>query len=178
FFWNEHLWKQFIAFNAENPVFAGKTFDDFADIIQKRYGPAAMTFRKLRTSDEQTLDHLEWPPAGDHVLWAVDLTTFYGNFCLSLMQKSRIADLDSARKVNSPKHVSSNALVDAVMHGEAAGKKDANEDVVDDIVGHPMGVESGPHKPASQSSVKKGAKLQSREPEEKKAADPLEGTNF
>src|SRR5204863_3912549 len=88
FFWQQHLWKQFIAFNAEHPAFAGKTFDDFAAIIQRRYGPAAMTFRKLRTSDEQTLDHLEWPPAGDFGLWAVDLTMFYGNHCLALMQKS------------------------------------------------------------------------------------------
>src|SRR5262249_11371580 len=65
FFWHDKLYKQFIAFNAEHPAFKGKTFDDFAKLIEKRFGPAEMKFANLRTRDEQTLDHLEWAPAGD-----------------------------------------------------------------------------------------------------------------
>src|SRR5262249_49028363 len=114
FFYREQLWKQFIAFNAES-VFAGKTFDDFAAMIQQRYGAASMTFRKAKTTDDQQLDHLEWPPSGDHVLWAIDLTQFYGNFCLSLWQKSKLGDIEEGRKMNSPERRSANASVDDVL---------------------------------------------------------------
>ena len=180
FFFQDHLWKQFIAFNAENPVFAGKTFDDFADIIQHRYGPASMTFRKLKTSDDQTLDHLEWPPAGDYSLWAIDLTTFYGNFCLSLMQKSKIDEIEKGRKENGPKHQSGNALVDAAMKGEAATKADMNSDIIDQITGR--GAEAiSENKPAAASKGgKKGHAEEEKKESDKPAApaDPLEGTQF
>jgi len=38
FFYNGKLYKQFIAFNAEHKAFAGKSFDDFAEVIQARTG--------------------------------------------------------------------------------------------------------------------------------------------
>ncbi len=72
FFWNDQLYKMYIAFNAEHPAFKGKNFDGFAEIIQKRYGPAKRVTAKKKTSDEQELDHLEWPPAGDYTLSASD----------------------------------------------------------------------------------------------------------
>ena len=61
FFWHDRLYKQYIAFNAEHPVFAGKSFDDFAKLIQNRYGPAEMKFTQMRTKTDMKLDHLEWP---------------------------------------------------------------------------------------------------------------------
>ena len=61
FFWHDRLYKQFIAFNAEHPVFAGKSFDDFAKLIQNRYGPAEMKFTQMKTKQDMKLDHLEWP---------------------------------------------------------------------------------------------------------------------
>ncbi len=185
FFWHEKLWKQFIAFNGENPIFKDKTFDDFADIIQKRYGPAAMTFRKQRTSDEQTLDHLEWPPSGDYVLWAIDLTTFYGNFCLSLQRKSVMGDIEKARGENSPRQKGGNAVIEAVTKGdEKAG--DANADIVDEITGRPTQHEAQPveePKHDKKGSKKKGAeaaKDPSKRPSSSKptSEDPLEGTGF
>ena len=66
FFWHDKLYKQYIAFNAEHPVFAGKSFDDFAKLIQNRYGPAEMKFTAMKTKNDMKLDHLEWPAAGDY----------------------------------------------------------------------------------------------------------------
>lgn len=183
FFFEGKLWKQFIAFNAENPVFAGKTFDDFAEIIQRRYGPAAMTFKKMRTSDEQQLDHLEWPPAGDYVLWAIDLTSFYGNFCLSLMQKSALPMVERGRKENSPQRQNSNALVDSVLNSDAKARKvDENADIVDEITGHPAGEGESPAAAPSPSGGKKKGKgkgdADKAEPSTPATSDPLEGTGF
>jgi hypothetical protein len=181
FFHDERLWKQFIAFNAEHPAFQGKTFDDFAALIQKRYGPAAMTFRKLRTSDEQTLDHLEWAPSGDNVLWAIDETTFYGNFCLSLMQKSALADVERGRKAHGVGRPAGSALVDQVLKGER-GKPDTNEDIVDEITGRSGSGPSPLDEPSSPSSSTrapaKDKPAQGEAPPPRDTADPLEGTKF
>src|SRR5262249_43383253 len=111
FFWHGKLYKQYIAFNAEHPVFAGKSFDDFAKLIQARYGRAEMKLASMRTKDEVTLDHLEWPPSNDYTLWAIDQSQFYGNFCLKLMQSSVVAQLESARNQHSPKKPHGNAII-------------------------------------------------------------------
>jgi hypothetical protein len=176
FFHDNRLWKQFIAFNAENQAFAGKSFDDFADIIQAKYGPAAMTFRKQRTSDEQTFDHLEWPPSGDYVLWAIDLTTFYGNFCLSLMRKSKMAMMEKSRAQHNPAAHKS-ALVEQVTNGESSSG-DANADVVDQITGrtttHRDEQPTQTAHDTGSSSPKPDTKRKPT-PSETKSEDPLEG---
>jgi hypothetical protein len=184
FFHDDHLWKQFIAFNAEHPAFQGKTFDDFADLIQKRYGPAAIVFKKLRTSDDQALDHLEWPPSGDYVMWAIDLTTFYGNYCLSLMQKSAMGEIERGRKENSPQRSSGAGMVDAVLQRDKTTHTvDSNADVVDEITGRsdtPAALDT-PTAAETPSPAHGHAKP---EPEKPKPAhksdslDPLEGTSF
>jgi hypothetical protein len=182
FFWHDKLWKQFIAFNAENPIFRDKTFDDFADIIQRRYGPAAMTFRKQRTSDEQTLDHLEWPPAGDYILWAIDLTTFYGNFCLSLQRKAIVPEIEKARDQNSPRRNGPNAVIEAITKGNEV-KQDENADIVDEITGRSTQHVDQPvadTKP-DKKGRKKGAAAEVKEApkkHDKVSDDPLDGTNF
>ena len=96
------------------PAFAGKSFDDFTDRMQSRFGVAAMTFRKKLTSDEQTFDHLEWPPAGDTTLWAIDETQFYGHFCLSVFQKSRGEELAQVRKDRASRKSDSSDLIDQI----------------------------------------------------------------
>jgi hypothetical protein len=133
FFYNEHLYKQFIAFNAEHPVFQGKTFDDFAKLIEKRFGPAEMKFASLRTKDEQTLDHLEWAPSGDDELWAIDQSQFYGNFCLVLKQRSISQQLASKHGERNGKG-GGNALIDSVTTPDKI-QGDPNADVVDQITG-------------------------------------------
>jgi hypothetical protein len=132
FFYNDHLYKQFIAFNSEHPAFQNKTFDDFAKLIEKRFGPAEMKFANLRTKDEQTLDHLEWAPSGDDELWAIDQSQFYGNFCLVLKQRSVAAQISSKHGV--AKSGNSSAIIDSVTTRDKV-EGDPNSDIVDQITG-------------------------------------------
>lgn len=134
FFYNDHLYKQYIAFNAEHPVFQGKSFDDFAKLIQNRYGQAEMKMAAMRTKDDVTLDHLEWPSANDTTLWAIDQSGFYGNFCLKLYQTSVNANVERTRAERSPRAGRGNAVIDSILQPDA-NKADPNEDVVDRVVG-------------------------------------------
>jgi len=134
FFFHDRLYKQFIAFNAEHPVFAGKSFDDFAKLIQNRYGPAEMKFAPMRTSDDMKLHHLEWPAAGDFQLYAVDQSEFYGNFCLILFNPSVAKQVEAARAEHNTKPARGNALIDAVTQ-QPKSTGDANENIVDQITG-------------------------------------------
>jgi hypothetical protein len=134
FFYNGHLYKQFIAFNAEHPSFQNKTFDDFAKLIEKRFGPAEMKFANLRTKDEQTLDHLEWAPSGDDELWAIDQSQFYGNFCLVLKQRSVAQQLQKAHQDKLAQGKGGNALIDSVTTPDKV-QGDPNSDIVDQITG-------------------------------------------
>jgi hypothetical protein len=134
FFWHDKLYKQFIAFNAEHPVFAGKSFDDFAKLIQNRYGPAEMKFTQMKTKQDMKLDHLEWPASGDYQLYAIDQSEFYGNFCLVLFQPSVARDVEKARTEHNTKPAHGSALIDAVTQQPKVGN-DANENIVDQITG-------------------------------------------
>ena len=134
FFWHDKLYKQYIAFNAEHPVFAGKSFDDFAKLIQNRYGPAEMKFAQMKTKQDMKLDHLEWPAAGEFQLWAIDQSEFYGNFCLVLFNPSVAKDVERARSEHNTKPAHGNALIDAVTQNPKVGG-DANENIVDQITG-------------------------------------------
>jgi len=134
FFWNGKLYKQYIAFNAEHPAFKGKSFDDFANLIQARFGQAETKFGTMRTKDDVVVDHLEWPASQDISLWAIDQSSFYGNFCLKLTQASVVAALESARGGKVQKQAKGNALIDAVTTPND-NKKDPNDDIVDQIVG-------------------------------------------
>jgi hypothetical protein len=133
FFWQDKLYKQFIALPAER--FKGKTFEEFAEIIQERYGKAQINFAKMQTQDEMALDFLEWPPAGEHVLRAYDYSSFYGNFCLSIMHKSVYPLVDKERAQKSPRrgHQINTAIVDTVSQGDSPG--DPNADIVDEVLG-------------------------------------------
>ena len=133
FFWNDKLYKQFIAFNAEHPAFQGKTFDDFVKIIQGRYGQPEMKFAQMKTKDDMVVDHMEWPAAGNYKLWAIDQSGFYGNFCLKLFDPKVQGDLDKAHgDRDGGRH--NNALIDAVTKPDEV-EGDKNADVVDQIVG-------------------------------------------
>lgn len=134
FFWHDRLYKQYIAFNSEHPVFAGKSFDDFAKIIQNRYGQAEMKFAQKRTSDDMTLHHLEWPASGEYQLWAIDQSDFYGNFCLVLFNPATAKQVEAARTEHNTKPNKGSALIDAVTTPEK-NTGDSNENIVDQITG-------------------------------------------
>lgn len=133
FFWKEKLYKQYIVYNAEK--FKGMDFDTFVGAMEGRYGKASMSFAKKQTDDEMALDYYEWPPQGDFILRAYDATTFYNNFCLSIIQKSLWPQIEKERAVNSPPRVrhTNKHVIDTVTTGDSA--TDPNENVVDNIVG-------------------------------------------
>jgi hypothetical protein len=81
------------------------------------------------------LDFYEWPPSGDFVLRAYDQSSFYGNFCLGLLQKSVYPQVEKERASNSPPRVrhTNVRVVDTVTQGDQSA--DANADVVDEVVG-------------------------------------------
>jgi hypothetical protein len=132
FFWNEKLYKQFIAYNADK--FKGFDFETFSSAMQQRYGKAQMSFAKKQTDDEMALDYYEWPPSGDFILRAYDQSGFYGNFCLGLLQKSVNPQVEKERAHNSPPRVrhTNVRVVDSITQGDSSA--DANADVVDEVV--------------------------------------------
>jgi len=133
FFWKEKLYKQFIAYNSER--FAGKSFEEFIEGMQVRYGKAEMSFAKKQTDDEMALDYYQWPSQSDYVLRAIDQTGFYGNFCLALLQKSTLEQIEKERTTNSPPRVrrTNVHVVDSITQGDSTS--DPNEGVIDDVVG-------------------------------------------
>ena len=131
FFYEDKLWKQFIALNAE--LFEGKTFKEFADMVAARYGePKRITSTDVR--GKEVLERLEWPPAGDFFLSAVDHTNLYGNYCLVLSQKSVLDDMEKKRAESNPDKGYKSGI-DQVMKGSKGDKGDGNTDVVDQITG-------------------------------------------
>ncbi len=133
FFWKERLYKQYIVYNAEK--FKGMDFDTFVGVMEGRYGKASMSFAKKQTDDEMALDFYEWPAQGDYILRCYDATTFYNNFCLSIIQKSTWPQIEKERAVNSPPRVrhTNSHVIDTVTQGDSA--TDPNENVVDALVG-------------------------------------------
>ena len=115
-------------------MFQGKSFDDFAKLIQNRYGPAEMKFSQMKTKQDMKLDHLEWPASGDYQLYAIDQSEFYGNFCLVLFNPSVAKQVEQARTEHNTKPAKSNALIDAVTQ-QPKVSGDANENIVDQITG-------------------------------------------
>ena len=134
FFIHNKLYKQFVAFNAEK--FKGKTFDDFAKMMEDRYGRSEMKMATMKTKDDVIVDHLEWPSQGEFTLWAIDQTNFYGNFCLKLIDTPMVAVVEKAHAEKAAKGPRGNALIDAVTKPET-NNTDPNANIVDDILGKP-----------------------------------------
>lgn len=131
FFHYGKLWKVYVAFNSE--LFRGKRFHDFVRVMEKRFGKGEAKF-KMNVKKESVLSHIEWPPAGNTILKAIDETAFYANFCLVLIDKMAQARVKEGRHLNSPKKRKSDPLVDAVT-GKGGGSRDPNSSIVDQITG-------------------------------------------
>ena len=131
FYVDGKLWKMFIAFNSE--VFQGKTFADFQASMEARYGKGA---------DEMKDDvrFLAWRSPG-HYLRAIDLTQFYGNFCVAISDDSIEQTIYARREERNPKEVKTSVIVDSVTDGKNQKDEskpsldDPNSDVVDRMTG-------------------------------------------
>ena len=132
FFHEGKLYKQFIAFDKE--LFAGKSFNQFAQVIQGRYGRGTAKYA-LNRKGEQVLDHLAWPPSGASMLRAVDQSNFYDTFCL-VVEDHRVAPqfADKHRAHSSLGQGVTSPLVHEVAKPESV-QGDVNADIVDRITG-------------------------------------------
>src|SRR5262249_20834064 len=132
FFYGEKLYKQMIAFDKE--LFSGKDFDQFAQIIQNRYGRGTAKY-SLNRKGEQVLEHLEWPPSGKTLLRAVDQSNFYDTFCLVIEDRGMASVVAPKHKENAlAQEGHSSALVREIQTPEKVSG-DANGDIVDRITG-------------------------------------------
>jgi hypothetical protein len=118
FFHHDRLWKMYIAFNTE--LYEGKTFEDFAQVMESRFGPAVRKFTVTLKGD-QKMSHLSWPPSPTTTLRAIDNTGFYGNFCLVLSDRNELPSVHAGRKANSPQRSYSDPIVDQVV-GKGGGE--------------------------------------------------------
>jgi hypothetical protein len=132
FFIDGKLWKWFKAFNAS--TFRGKTFDQFAEAIQGRYGKAQVREGEV-VPGEGKQRWLEWQDANTR-LRAVDNTQFYGFYCLVFEHKDTMRRLPELRTAAPREERNKNALVDSVTSGpDEEDSADNNQDVIDRITG-------------------------------------------
>jgi hypothetical protein len=159
FFINDRLWKWYKALNIE--VFEGKSFETFADAIQKKFGKAKDATGELAPGTGQR-HWLEWQDNGTR-LRAVDQTSFYGFYCLVFEDKDTLGKLASLRKNVSEKGGKTHAMVEAVTSSSnMMANPDESPNIVDRITGRnrtkeqAAAEEHGPQvqgsKPASSSS--------------------------
>jgi hypothetical protein len=131
FFVDGKLWKMFIAFNSD--LFQGKKFADFQASMETRYGKGADEMR-------DDVHFLAWRSPG-YFLRAIDLTQFYGNFCVAIADDSIEQTIHARREERNPKQVKTSVIVDSVTEGKnqkdesKPSLEDPNADVVDRLTG-------------------------------------------
>jgi len=140
FFQHGKLWKQFIAFDMT--PYKGKTFNDFRDAMQARYGQGTPIVKKGPDAQDHVVA-VTWRSGGTD-LRAVDLMQFYANFCLAFSDDAVEKQIEAARlarapKLPTPRATVSDAKVDKI--------NDPNADVIDRIT---AGQAAPANMPASQ----------------------------
>lgn len=132
FFIDGHLWKWYKALDIN--VFAGKSFQEFADAMQRKFGKAKVSQGELVPGGEKR-KWLEWEDKQTR-LRAVDQTGFYGFYCLVFEEKKTLKNLASLRRNTSKRKSQSHALVDSVTSTEGvSATADVSSNVVDRITG-------------------------------------------
>jgi hypothetical protein len=127
---NNKFWKWYRAFNSE--VFAGSSFDQFAEALQGRFGRAVRR-EGVMTEGAEERRWLEWQDRATR-LRAVDNTAFYGFYCLVFEDKNMLGRIDKLRVHKRPSGERSHGIVDAVTSGaDEPANPDRHEDVVDRI---------------------------------------------
>jgi hypothetical protein len=171
FFMKGKLWKWYKAFNSS--VFQGKTFDEFAEAIQGRFGKASPREGELVAGTGKQR-WLEWQDS-DTRLRAVDNNQFYGFYCLVFEGKDTLSNLASLRTAAPEKKADTNAMVEAVTSDEG-GDADDNPNIIDRITGNIRVREQAPE-PAkdAQSKKKPAAAASAAEPPVSTENDPLQG---
>jgi hypothetical protein len=164
FFIGGRLWKWFKAFDAA--VFQGRTFDQFAEAIQGRFGRAAD--REGRLVEGGPEQHwLEWQDRTTR-LRAVDQTRFYGFYCLVFEDKETLERIDTLRtNTVQVQNRGQHALVESVIVPQGGEESDNNADIADRISGN---IRRRPEQ--AQPNAQGNARPQPGQPQRQQPAQP------
>jgi hypothetical protein len=132
FFSGESLYKMFVAFDKD--VVAGKSFQEFGDMMQQKYGKAQVVYRDvaLHGMKNKVLDSFQWRSAEGDGLRLVDRSKFYDVYCLVIYDHA-IAERQAEVKKTQAAAVPKGSFVDSVI--EKPSDRDENDNVVDRITG-------------------------------------------
>lgn len=133
FFSGEALYKMYVAFDKE--VVAGKSFMQFGDLMQQKYGKAQTVYREvaLHGMKDKILDSYQWRSAQGDGLRLVDRSKFYDVYCLVIYDHN-VADRQAEVRKAQAAAVPKGSFVDSVI-SDKASDRDENDNVVDRITG-------------------------------------------
>jgi hypothetical protein len=123
--------------------YKGKTFNDFREAMEARYGRGAPIVKKNQDGSER-LVAVGWHSGGTD-LRAVDLMQFYTNFCLAFSDGNVEKQLAAVRAARAPKGAVPRATV-TDARGEIVN--DPNADVIDRITAGQAAPANMPQAPA------------------------------
>lgn len=129
FFVDDKLWKQFIAFNAEQ--YEGLDFQTFKGRMEERFGPGQADVTK------EGVKFVYWRSGGVY-LRALDMTATYGNFCLALSDDKVEEMIYARRQERNPATAQENNIVNAIKENSESDSKpplEENSNVIDRITG-------------------------------------------
>jgi hypothetical protein len=133
FFSGDSLYKMFRAFDKE--VVAGKSFEQFGEMMQQKYGKAQVVYRDvvLHGIKNKVLDSFQWRSAEGDGLRLVDRSKFYDVYCLVIYDHAvaeKLAEIKKERSAQAPK----GSVVDNVIETKPSDR-DENDNVIDRITG-------------------------------------------
>jgi len=133
FFQSDSLYKMFVAFDKE--VVAGKSFMQFGDLMQQKYGKAQMVYRDvaMHGMKDKVLDSYQWRSAQGDGLRLVDRSKFYDVYCLVIYDHN-VADRQAEVRKSQAAAVPKGSFVDSVITDKASDR-DENDNVIDRITG-------------------------------------------
>ena len=132
FFSGDALFKMYVAFDKD--VVAGKSFQEFGDMMQAKYGKAQPVYREvgLHGVKNKVLDSFQWRSAEGDGLKLVDRSKFYDVYCLVIYDhavEEKMAEIRKTVAAAAPK----GSFVDSVI--EKPSDRDENDNVIDRITG-------------------------------------------
>jgi hypothetical protein len=132
FFSGDTLYKMFVAFDKD--VVAGKSFQEFGDLMQQKYGKAQAVYREvaLHGVKNKILDAFQWRSAEGDGLRLVDRSKFYDVYCLVIYDHA-VADRQAEVKKTNAEKAPKGSFVDSVI--EKSSDRDENDNVIDRITG-------------------------------------------
>lgn len=133
FFSGDSLYKMFVAFDKD--VVAGKSFQEFGDLMQQKYGKAQVMYRNvvLHGKANKILDAFQWRSAEGDGLRLVDRSKFYDVYCLVIYDHS-VADRQDEIRKNQAAAAPKTSFVDSVIEDKPS-ERDENDNVIDRITG-------------------------------------------